>query len=79
MPLQKSEPAQYSAGGQDPERIEPCAEHQYHCSSGDRYTLPPDSGGTSHHIAAGNDKPDRQRSKPTPHDALPWQIAEAVP
>src|SRR5580692_515676 len=78
-PLEKSEPAQYSAGRQDPERIEPRPEHQYHCSSDDRYTLPTDSGGTSHHITAGNDEPDRQRSKPTPHDALPWHVAEAVP
>jgi len=56
-PLQKAQPVQDSAGRRDSKRIEPRPEHQCHCSSSDRCTLPPESGRTSDNIAAGNASP----------------------
>src|SRR5438874_13231681 len=79
MLLKKPEPAQCTACREDPERIEPPREHHHHRRRGDRRTLPPDPCGTCHHIPAGNDEPDGQRSKPTPYDALPRHFAEPIP
>src|ERR1700737_4349198 len=63
MPLQKAQHAQGSASRQKLAGMGRRPEHQCDCRSSDLSTLPPDGGGTSHNIAAGNDEPDGQRSK----------------